>query len=645
MNLRLFLFLLSVAEIILTLRQNHFTMQPTLVRISLFICSFLITSALTARENYWQQGIEYKMEIEMDTSNHRFSGSQEITYYNNSPDDLNEIYMHLFLNAFQPGSMMDVRSRTIDDPDRRVSDRIFNLSEEEIGYQKIKSLKINGKKADFNAYETIVKIELPSTLKSNKKLKIELEFEAQVPLQIRRTGRMNKEDVHYSMTQWYPKVCEYDYRGWHAYPYIGREFHGVWGDFDVKITIDSNYVVAATGTLQNPEQIGHGYLESGKKLKRPNGGKLTWHFKAKNVHDFAWGADPDFKHVTFQKEGAPLLRFFYKKNDEEIQENWEKLPEYTADAFIYMNEHFGKYPYEDYSVVQGGDGGMEYPMLTLITGRRSLGSLVGVTVHELIHSWYQGMLATNEALFPWMDEGFTTYASNVVMAELFPDSESDPHGGSYRSYFALVESGKEEPKTTHADHYQTNRAYGIASYSKGNIFLNQLNYILGEEMLHAGLKKYYDEWKFKHPEPNDFKRVLEKMTGIHLGWYFDHWIGTTNTIDYGIRSVIGVKDKTHVTIERIGNMMMPVEVFVMLTNGDVETYYFPLKIMFGEKEEEFEKAPRKLTDIWRWVDKEKTFVIPHKAENIAVIDIDSTGRMADVDESNNTIVIRELIQE
>jgi hypothetical protein len=494
----------------------------------LIIVFIAVFSGVQLYSNYWQQSISYKMEIDMNTDNHQFSGKQEITYTNNSPDDLTEVYFHLFLNAFQPGSMMDTRSRTIEDPDRRVGSRIAQLSPEEIGFQKIKSVSVNGKAAPFEVFETIMRVNLDKPIKSKSKVKLEVVFDAQVPVQIRRTGRMSEEDVHYSMTQWFPKVCEYDHRGWHSYPYIGREFHGVWGDFDVKISIDSSYVVAGTGILQNPQEIGHGYEKAGQKVKRPNAKKLTWHFVANNVHDFAWAADPEYKHTTFKKEGAPLLRFFYKKNDASIQENWEKLPEYTADAFIFMNKNFGEYPYEDYSVIQGGDGGMEYPMATLITGRRNLGSLVGVTAHELVHSWYQGLLATNEALYPWMDEGFTTYASNLIMNHLFPkEDDNNPHEGSYRGYYALVESGKEEPLTTHADHYQTNRAYGIASYSKGNIFLNQLGYIVGEEVLHEAMKRYFDEWKYKHPEPNDFKRVVEKHSGIQLGWYFNHWVETT----------------------------------------------------------------------------------------------------------------------
>src|SRR5699024_7117030 len=237
------------------------------------------------------------MEVEMDVNSHQFFGKQHLVYYNNSPDTLHKVYYHLFLNAFQPNSMMDVRSRTIADPDTRVASRIQHLTSEEIGYQKVKKLKQDGKSVKFEEDGTILEVLLAKPILPNSKTVLEMEFQAQVPLQIRRTGRHNAEGIAYSMAQWFPKMVEYDYEGWHANPYVGREFHGVWGDFDVKITIDSAYTVAGTGYLQNAHEIGHGYTDGEVKPKVKKG-KLTWHFKATDVHDFVWAADPNYIHVT-----------------------------------------------------------------------------------------------------------------------------------------------------------------------------------------------------------------------------------------------------------------------------------------------------------------------------------------------------------
>ena len=383
------------------------------IRLTLLAILILTCGSIMAQQNRWQQRAEYFMDVKMDVKTHRFTGTQKLVYYNNSPDTLHRVFYHLYFNAFQPNSMMDVRSRNIKDPDGRVKDRISKLSQDEIGYQKITSLTQNGKATQYQVEGTILEVRLAKPIMPKSKTTFEMEFNGQVPIQIRRSGRDNKEDISYSMSQWYPKMSEYDFQGWHSNPYIGREFHGVWGDFDVKITIDSKYVLGGSGYLQNADNIGHGYQKDGLKVS-PKTPELTWHFKAPNVHDFMWAADPDYIHKKVQVPNGPEVHFLYDKNTANI-EAWEKLPEYVVKAFQYMNKNFGVYPYKQFSVVQGGDGGMEYPMSTLIVGSGSLNGILGTTVHEMIHSWYQGVLATNESLFSWMDEGFTTFAEDETM--------------------------------------------------------------------------------------------------------------------------------------------------------------------------------------------------------------------------------------
>jgi hypothetical protein len=464
----------------------------------------------------------------------------------------------------------------------------------------------------------------------------EMEFEAQVPIQIRRCGRDNAEGVLYSMAQWYPKMAEYDYQGWHANPYIGREFYGVWGDFDVKITIDSTCMVGGTGYLQNAHEIGKGYDTKGKAVKRPKSNKLTWHFKAPNVHDFVWAADPDFTHVIRKEADLPELHFFYKK-ERPVEEKWKQLPDYMVQSFRIMNERFGKYPYEQFSFIQGGDGGMEYPMATLILGRhRELGGLVGVSVHESIHNWYYGVLATNESLYPWMDEGFTTFAEDVVMSQIFNVNTENPHVDSYKNYFALVKAGQNEPLSTHADHYRTNRAYSISSYSIGSVFLYQLSYVIGKDAFEKGMKEYFDTWKFKHPNPNDFIRVMEKVSGLELDWYKEYWIYSSKTIDYGIKAVSSENNETTVVLERKGEMPMPIDLVVTYKSGKKELYYIPLELMRGEKKEEMSGATTILMEDWGWVYPEYVLKIGSDVKEISKIEIDPTERMADVDRSNNS---------
>lgn len=600
---------------------------------SLIAFVLLCTLASTSfGQTYWQQKVEYLMHIDFNVDTHQFSGVQSIDYYNHSPDTLYQVFYHLYFNAFQPGSVMDARSRNISDPDPRVSNRIAALQANEMGYQKVKSLKQDGQEATFKTVGTILEVSLPQAILPGAQTKLDMVFEAQVPIQIRRSGRDNQEGISYSMAQWYPKLAEYDRFGWHPNPYVGREFYGVWGDYDVKIKINKEYMIAATGYLQNPQDIGHGYTDQEVKQVTDEKKRLTWHFKAENVHDFVWAADPDYIHTIAQVPNGPAIHFFYQKG--KATKAWEQLPEYTVKTFQYMNEHFGVYPYKKYSVIQGGDGGMEYPMATLLNGTGSFNGLLGTTVHELIHSWFQSVLATNESLHAWMDEGFTSYASNEVMDFLLNRTKKD-QPGSYNGYFRLVESGMEEPLSTHADHFNSNFAYGLASYVKGSVFLTQLSYIIGKEHFDKGMKRYFETWKFKHPDPHDFIRIMEMESGIVLDWYLEYWIYSTKTIDYGIQKVFDSADVTYITLERFGNMIMPVDLEIMDHQGNLKAFYIPLEIMRGEKPNEYPGVEWHVAPDWSWTNPTYTLAIPGSTNGIKSITIDPSKRMADIKRENN----------
>ena len=244
-------------------------------RLLLFIIGGLSYVVSFSQPDRWQQRVKYTMNIDMNVQTNQFAGKQTLEYSNNSPDTLKRVFYHLYFNAFQPNSMMDTRSRMLgqtffgnrQDWDPRVKDRILNLKPEEMGYQKILSLKMNGRPQKFVMQETILEVKLDRPILPKTKVVFEMEFESQVPLQVRRSGRDNPGTrVRYSMSQWYPKMCEYDYEGWHPTPYVAREFYGVWGDFEVKIKIDKKYILGGTGYLQNPDQIGYGYEKAGTKV-------------------------------------------------------------------------------------------------------------------------------------------------------------------------------------------------------------------------------------------------------------------------------------------------------------------------------------------------------------------------------------------
>ena len=613
-------------------------MKKYLILILLFI------PALKAQAQYWQQHAEYYMDFKMDVSDFSFTGDQELEYTNNSPDTITKVYYHLFFNAFRPGSQMDVRSRTIRDPDRRVGSRIFELEENDYGELNVLSLKQNGRPLEISQRETILLAKLNKPLLPGEKTTLDMKFEGQVPKQIRRSGKMSKEGVHLTMTQWFPKLSEYDSEGWHPNPYIAREFHGVWGNYTVDITIDKNYVVGGTGYLMNANEIGHGYA---KKTKSKNKETLTWRFYAPNVHDFAWAADPEYTHDIVTSGTGVDLHFFYKPTVN--IDDWKKLQYDSLKLLEYFEQNIGPYPWKQYSIIQGGDGGMEYAMCTMITGERPYPSLLGVTAHEMSHAWHQHLLATNEAKHPWMDEGFTEYATSHAVNYVNGVSPKFPNESSYERYYALANSGVEQPQTVHSDRYDFNFAYGASSYSKGSVFMAQLGYIIGEENLKKTIKRYYEDFKFKHPKPNDFKRVAEKVSGVELEWYLNDWTRTANKIDYSL-DISDVIPNRVVKIKRKGRIPMPIDVVVSFDDGSSEMYYIPNDLLYLDDSSSKTIIAQKLEhpvyknslskikalESWNWVTPEYSFVVDGD-KKIMKIEIDPSKRLADVNSADNSI--------
>jgi hypothetical protein len=634
-----------------------------------FLFIVLIPAMVFAQPNRWQQRVKYNMNIDMDVNTNQFKGKQKLEYTNNSPDVLNKLFYHLYFNAFQPGSSMDIRSQELgkniingkQDWDARVKDRISKLNQNEIGYQKIITLKINGVMQPFKYHETIVEVNLTKPILPKTKVVIDMDFEAQVPLQIRRSGRDNPTTgVRYSMSQWYPKLCEYDYEGWHPTVYVAREFYGVWGDFDVTINIDKTYKLGGTGVLLNANEIGWGYdAANTPELKLTVKNKRSWRFAGSNIHDFVWAADPDYKHIVRKMpNGGPALHviYNYKENDAANDANWMAVADAAVTVLPYIETNFGKYPYPQYSFIQGGDGGMEYPMATLLSGPG-----IGTVIHEWMHSWYQMMLGTNESMYAWMDEGFTSYAEDVVskfytkkstlqgikenlqknpnnkvLKDLLPLLPED-HTDGYAGYFLLNKSGFEEPLTTHADHFNSNYAYATAAYAKGEVFMEQLGYIIGATVRDNMLLEYYKQWRFKHPNSDDLIQVAEKLSGVKLDWYKEYFCNTTKTIDYAIDSLWEDGGVSKIRLKRMGQMPMPIDLQLTFKDGSTEIHYVPLNLMFGEKPNENVNQNREVHQAWRWT--HPTYIVEFKRRllDVKVVEIDPSKRMADTERRNNLL--------
>jgi aminopeptidase N len=305
-----------------------------------------------------------------------------------------------------------------------------------------------------------------------------------------------------------------------------------------------------------------------------------------------------------------------------------------------MNKNFGTYPYPVYAFIQGGDGGMEYPMGTLITGERRFGSLVGVSIHEWFHSWYQMILGSNESLYAWMDEGFTSFASAETMNYLrkegvLPGKVSEnPHRNTISGYVNWKKRGLEEPLTTHSDHFNTNNAYGVGSYTKGSIFMSQLEPIIGEKAFAKGLLRYFNTWKFKHPNDIDVIREFEKASGIELDWYREYWVNSTADIDYGLVSITSENDRTSIHLEKIGRMPMPQDVTIVTTDGEEIIYNIPLVLMRGDKRNNTSQDLIVVPD-WPWVEKDYHLKVDIPLEKIISVTLDKAFRTADVNRENN----------
>ena len=611
----------------------------------LAICGLALALSAQAQDNHWQQQADYQMNVTMNVKNFQYKGVQKVTYINNSPDTLTTVFFHLYFNAFQPNSEMDANLQTLPDPDGRMAtnvgtpqrpiyeSRIAKLTPDEIGYLRVKKLTQDGVPATISHESTILKVTLPTPILPHSRTVLGLDFEGQVPVMIRRAGRNSPDGVALSMAQWYPKMVAYDHKGWHTTEYLGREFYGVWGNFDVKITLDKTYLVGASGVLQNPNEIGFGYEDKGVKVPTSKSATKTWHFIAERVHDFTWAADPQFTHDKHTLTDGKTIHFFYKK----YPENWKRIQPDMLKVFDYFNTLIGKYPWPQYSFIQGGDGGMEYAMCTLMEGGKKYESLVGTATHELAHAWFQHLLATDEAAYPWMDEGFTSYIQTLAeqqVLHLIP-ATNYPFTKAYNGYLNLVKSGLQEPTITHSDRYATNYAYSIAAYYKGQLFLTQLDYLMGNEALMKTLKRYYREYAFKNPTPNDFIRIAEKVSGMQLQWFLNEFMQTDHVADYAIDKVEAKGNKTAITLKRLERLPLSIDLFVTDKAGKTQYVYVPLRMTYGEKPNTYPNYPRTVVPAWGWGNLTYTFELDMPLNNIQSIVLDPNNRSVDINRENN----------
>ncbi len=599
---------------------------------------FCLLTFLTCTKGFsqWKQHIDYQMDVQMDVKSFQYKGEQLAEYYNNSPDTLRTLFYHLYLNAFQPNSQMDVHMRnTSDMPVRfyknigteaepKLVTKISTLKDNEQGFIRIQSLEQNGSPVTYKEVGTILQVILKEPILPNSKATFKMKYTAQIPESVCRMGRNNSDGVALSLSQWYPRICAYDSKGWHPYQYIFAEFYGDWANFDVKITLDKNYIVAGTGDLQNPEQIGFGY--GGIKEVKTKQKTRTWHFKATNVIDFSWAADPNFQHDIVKSKRGTEIHFFYKT----FQENWKKIQAPMAEVMDFYEQKVGRYPWSHYSFIQAGQGAMEYAMCTFIEGGKELDALIKTASHELAHTWFQHIFASNEQLYPWMDEGFTCFLQLWAYADVIEKKPMANFSDFRRKAFLkYISEAKEEDPSIRGDFFETSRAYFSTAYAKGTMFASHLDYIIGRKAMERTLKRFYKEFAFKHPTPEDFIRCAEKESGMQLHWFLNEFMQTTHHIGYCIEKVEAKGNRTLVTLSKKGRVPMPLDILIIPQGQKPFSVYVPIDLTFGEKPNPFTNMERIVLPVWNWAENSYQFELPIPLIDVKNIEIDPQEFLAD----------------
>lgn len=577
------------------------------MRVALSIAALLTIS--TAYAQYFQQDVAYTIRVSLDDEAHILRGDEEVIYTNNSPDTLKFIYFHLWPNAYKNN-----KTALAEQLVRMGNTKLYFATEEERGYIDSLSFALDGKLCLWEYDENdidICKIYLEKPLLPRTSVTISTPFKVKLPSgQISRLGHVGQS---YQITQWYPKPAVYDTAGWHQMPYLTQgEFYSEFGSFDVYIDLPKNYVVGATGDIQNIDEINwlttkvdetetwikereekQDWAEWKKKLEFPESDKerKTLHFHQDKVHDFGWFADKRY-HVLKGKVALPasgdsvdVWTMFTNKR----AHLWQNSIEYMKDAVYYYSLWDGDYPYKHATAVDGtiaAGGGMEYPNVTIIGDASDALALETVIMHEVGHNWFYGILGSNEREFPWLDEGVNSYIEQRYLSTKYPNGTIlnkgeepnklltffglDRYGIEDQhelTYLIQARANRDQPMNEFAQDYSLLN-YGFIVYSKSAVTLNYLRHYLGDSTMDAGMHRYYEENKFKHPYPKSLENAIEETAGEDLDWFFTDIVKSRDKIDYGIRSVKVEGEKTVVKLINRG-LTAPVHLTLLDKSGEL----------------------------------------------------------------------------
>lgn len=561
---------------------------------------YLQSSNSLGQENYWQQHVYYTIDVSLDTENKALTGTETIIYRNNSTDILDEIYLHLYPNAFK-----DYNSTLA--KEAKADYRLPRFNPEDNGYIDIKEMRVmrrtespDWQSAPLMAYEiddTILKSRLPDPLPPGGELMIEIVFYEKIRKFLGRAGYRGNQ---YDLAQWYPKLVVYDENGWHPDKFhTSGEFYGEFSTFDVSITLPYNYIVAATGEVVEGDpgwdwvrvdtshssdewQSEQEKLKEAIEKRKEKGETRTVKFHAEKVHDFAWLASPDFLYERGEWDGIPIHVLY----GSHARNGWTKKVVQRGERVLeFLSTKFGRYPYPQLSITHGLlGGGMEYPMLVMNAGPNE-----GLISHEVGHVYFYGILANDELAEAWMDEGFTTFQERWYQETQYGPMGMDrddfiqripwfARTGPFSSYrestinsaLGYMNSGFYEPIAKYAHKFKG--GYGVNAYTRGSLFFEMLKYVVGDEVWDKICHEYFNRWKFKHVNEARFRKVAEDVSGMDLAWYFKQWLHDSLFVDYALGKVKKSKQsdgswRTQVEIKRRERGIMPVEVEVLMPDG------------------------------------------------------------------------------
>ncbi len=607
---------------------------------------------------YWQQDVYYKINASLDDKTNIIDGAEELTYTNNSPDQLAFVYFHLYSNAQAKGSYL------ADLYKNNGAQLKFGKYEQEGLGTNVSKITCNDVALKMEQDNTILKVTLPKPLKSGESTTFKINFKTYFDDGTIR-NRMKLFNAwgfkHYDVVHWYPRISVYDRKqGWDTDQHMDHEFYGDFGTYDVAFTFPNNYIVDATGTLFNKEEMLPADLRRKLDIKNfsqkpwnekpsviiePNGTTKTWLFHAENVHDFALTADPTYRIGEAEWNGIKCFSFV----EEPHASGWQNAAEYAAKVIRINSEDFGMYGYPKMTVADAQDG-MEYPMLTLDGGLDP--DYRDLLAHEISHNWFFGMVGSNETYRAALDEGFTQFLTSWNYEKIdgkeritnqpkskyvkrFTEPDLVRNSEVYNGYMNSAARGVETFMCIHSDMYSGAIRHGggySQVYMKTATMLYNLQYTLGDSLFKAAMSHYFNQWKFAHPYIEDFRNSIIQYTHVDLNWFFDEWMETSKTIDYAVSSVKKGKNKNEyqITFKRNG-MQMPVDFAVVSKIDSVYNFHIPNNWFVKET---------KATVLPRWIGWDKikptytaTVTIPDEITNVI---IDPTNRLADVNMLNNS---------